>query len=96
MAKSPLDEASRKRARAAFTKLLARYHGQYAELARELGTTRQVVRKWDARGYVSSPAAFMLDNLGLAKREELRPDVVNWHHIETSVLKQARETGAYA
>lgn len=61
-------------------KLLA-WVGSQQRLANELGTTRQAVNNWIARGRISATCATLVERktAGLFKRSDLRPDVVNWN-----------------
>jgi len=60
-------------------KLLA-WVGSQARLSKELNVSQQVVSSWVARGRISATAAMLVDDKtkGLFKKEDLRPDVINW------------------
>jgi DNA-binding transcriptional regulator YdaS (Cro superfamily) len=60
-------------------KLIA-WTGSQSRLAKQLGVSRQTVNNWISRGRISATAAIEVDRKtdGLFKKEDLRPDVVQW------------------
>lgn len=69
-----------RRARAALERVLVHFKYKLAPMGRALGVSRQIVRRWVARGYVSQPGAQLIHDHApqwklKVTREELRPDV---------------------
>lgn len=60
-------------------KLIA-WVGSQSRLAKQLGVSRQTVNNWISRGRISATAAIEVERKtdGLFKKEDLRPDVVQW------------------
>jgi len=60
--------------------LLIDWVGSKSRLASELGVTRQTVYQWVSRGRISATCAAKVDELtnGLFKKQNLRPDVIEW------------------
>lgn len=77
-------------AKCATRKVLTHFCENYSDLARHLNVQRQVVRAWANRGYVSAPAALLLDELEIdgARRGNLRPDIYDWTHVRAYATKQ--------
>ena len=59
---------------------LIRWAGTQTRLAHNLGVSPQVVSAWVKRGRISATCAADVDKLtaGLFKKQDLRPDVINW------------------
>jgi DNA-binding transcriptional regulator YdaS (Cro superfamily) len=55
--------------------------GNQSILARQLGVSQQVVSSWISRGRISATYATAVERKtnGLFKRDDLRPDVINWN-----------------
>ena len=85
-------------ARNAMRALFKHFQNQHAEIARHFGISRQKVFYFERRGYVSAPLAMAAHALNVAgaKRENLRPDVVDWNYVEESALEMARSKNADA
>jgi DNA-binding transcriptional regulator YdaS (Cro superfamily) len=47
-------------------------------LAKNLGVSQQVVQGWFLRGRISATAAIKAESVYGIKKEDLRPDVINW------------------
>jgi len=60
--------------------------GTRARLANELGESKQTVYAWIMRGRISARAAILVEKKtnGLFKKEDLRPDVVDWRSDDAS------------
>lgn len=76
-----MTKADRAQARRALDAVLKAFKHQYAPLADRIKQSRQHVRKMAVRGYVSAQAAVALEREGLARKEELRPDVLDWDSL---------------
>ena len=61
---------------------LLKWVGSQAQLSKQLGVSRQVVHLWFKRGRISATMATEVERktLGLFKRDELRPDVIEWSY----------------
>ncbi len=60
---------------------LIEFAGSNVRLANELGYTRSTVTEWIKRGRISATAALKAEKItdGYIKKEELRPDVIDWN-----------------
>lgn len=61
---------------------LIEWFGSQKRLAAELEVSKQVVSNWVSRGRISSTMAIKAQSVtrGKIKKEELRPDVLEWLH----------------
>lgn len=59
---------------------LIQYYGTQSKLSRALGVSRFVVNRWVDRGRISATSAIDAERVtgGRFKKEELRPDVIDW------------------
>ena len=59
---------------------LIEFFGTSARLAQFIGVTPSAVSQWVARGKISATMAIKVQEVtnGRFKKEELRPDVINW------------------
>ncbi len=87
-----MTKAERRIARIALTRTLIRYDYNYAAVARAAQVSRELIRTWDARGYVSAAGAYLLGD------HNLRPDITDWEAIARMVKlnKQAESLRAAA
>ena len=82
----------------ATAKLFQHFQNQHMEVADHFKVSRQKVAEWMLRGYVSTMAALMSDELRIpgACKHELRPDVISWDRIRDAHLAMARAQNAEA
>lgn len=74
-----ISEAMKRRSRESLN-LAVEYFGSQKNLAAALGTSKQTVNNWIKRGRISASSAIDVEEVtkGDIKKQDLRPDVVEW------------------